>query len=150
MAKSNSFNKREIEKNKQQKRKEKQQRKEERKNNPTNSFEDMIAYVDENGVISSTPPDPANKEKIDIEDIEISTPKKEEIEDPILKGRVEFFNSDKGYGFIKHIGSTDKYFFHISSAPASIVEGNMVTFELERGQRGMNAVRIAFADKNDQ
>ena len=150
MAKSNSFNKREIEKNKQQKRKEKQQRKEDKKNNPTDSFEDMIAYVDENGVITSTPPDLANKRKVTIENIAISTPKKEDMEEPILKGRVEYFNPDKGYGFIKHTGSTDKYFFHISSAPASITEGNMVTFELERGQKGMNAVRIALADKNNQ
>lgn len=150
MAKSNSFNKREIEKNKQQKRKEKQQRKEDKKNNPTNSFEDMIAYVDENGVITSTPPDLTNKQKIDVEDIEISIPKREDVEDPILKGRVEYFNSDKGYGFIKHVGSTDKYFFHVSSAPTSIAEGNMVTFELERGQKGMNAVRIALANKENQ
>lgn len=150
MAKSNSFNKREIEKNKQQKRKEKQQRREERKNNPTNSFEDMIAYVDANGVITDTPPDLTNKQKVDIEDISISTPKKEDIEDPILKGRVEYFNPEKGYGFIKHTGSTDKYFFHISSAPALITEGNMVTFELERGQKGMNAVRINLADKSAQ
>lgn len=150
MAKSNSFNKREIEKNKQQKRKEKQQKREDRKNNPTDSFDDMIAYVDENGVISSTPPDPANKEKVEIEDIMISTPKKEEVEDPILKGRVEYFNPDKGYGFIKHIGGVEKYFFHVSSAPASITEGNMVTFELERGQKGMNAVRIALANKDVQ
>ncbi|MDU1890787.1 MAG: cold shock domain-containing protein [Dysgonomonas sp.] len=147
MAKSNSFNKREIEKNKQQKRKEKQQRKEDRKNNPTSSFEDMIAYVDENGVITDTPPDQTDKQKVEIEDIAISTPKKEDVEDPILKGRVEFFNSDKGYGFIKHIGSTDKYFFHVSSAPFPITEGNLVTFELERGQKGMNAVRIALANK---
>lgn len=150
MAKSNSFNKREIEKNKQQKRKEKQQRKEDKKNNPTNSFEDMIAYVDENGVITSTPPDLTNTQKIDVEDIVISIPKREDIEDPILKGRVEHFNSDKGYGFIKHTGSTEKYFFHISSAPASIAEGNMVTFELERGQKGMNAVRIALASTDVQ
>ncbi|SHF14521.1 cold-shock protein [Dysgonomonas macrotermitis] len=150
MAKSSSFNKREIEKNKQQKRKEKQQRKEDKKNNPTDSFEDMIAYVDENGVIMSTPPDPAKKLKVDIEDIAISTPKKEDMEDPILKGRVEYFNPDKGYGFIKHTGSTDKYFFHISSAPASITEGNMVTFELERGQKGMNAVNITLANKDNQ
>lgn len=146
MAKSNSFNKREIEKNKQQKRKEKQLKREERKNNPTESFEDMIAYVDENGVITSTPPDLAKKQEIEIEDIIISTPKKEELEDPVLKGRVEFFNEEKGYGFIKNIGSIDKYFFHISNAPESIKEGNMVTFELERGQKGMNAVRITLAD----
>ena len=150
MAKSNSFNKREREKNKQQKRKEKQQKREERKNNPTDSFDDMIAYVDENGVITSTPPDLTTKNKVEIENIVISTPKKEDIEDPILKGRVEYFNPDKGYGFIKHTGSTDKYFFHVSSAPTSITEGNMVTFELERGQKGMNAVRITLADKNSQ
>jgi len=148
MAKSNSFNKREIEKNKQQKRKEKQQKREERKKNPTDSFEDMIAYVDENGVITNTPPNPANKRKVEIENIAVSTPKKEDMEDPILKGRIDYFNPDKGYGFIKHIGSTDRCFFHISSAPASISEGNVVTFELERGQKGMNAVRIALANED--
>ncbi|MFA5651235.1 MAG: cold shock domain-containing protein, partial [Proteiniphilum sp.] len=56
MAKSNSFNKREIEKKKAQKRKEKQQRREERKESGVDSFEDMIAYVDEFGVITDTPP----------------------------------------------------------------------------------------------
>ncbi|NLI64032.1 MAG: cold shock domain-containing protein, partial [Bacteroidales bacterium] len=54
MAKSNSFNKREVEKSKQQKRKLKQQRREERKKKEADSFEDMIAYVDENGMITST------------------------------------------------------------------------------------------------
>lgn len=150
MAKSNSFNKREIEKNKQQKRKEKQLRREERKNNPTDSFEDMIAYVDENGVITDTPPSEQDKVEIDIEDIQISVPKKEDVEEPILQGRVEYFNSDKGYGFIKHTGSVEKYFFHVSSALFSIAEGNMVTFELERGQKGMNAVNIALVNKEAQ
>lgn len=147
---ASTFNKKEIEKKKQQKRKEKQQKREDRKNNPADSFEDMIAYVDENGVITSTPPDLTNKRKIKIENIAISTPRKEDLEDPFLNGRVEYFNSDKGYGFIKHTGSTDKYFFHVSSAPASITEGNMVTFELERGQKGMNAVRITLANKDGQ
>ena len=150
MAKSNSFNKREIEKNKQQKRKEKQQRREERRNAPVDSFEDMIAYVDENGVITSTPPTQTNKQEIEIEDIAISTPKKEDVEDPILNGRVEYFNQDKGYGFIKHTGSTEKYFFHVSGTLIPIEEGNMVTFDLERGQKGMNAVRITLANKDDQ
>lgn len=145
---ASTFNKKEIEKKKQQKRKEKQQKREERKNNPADSFEDMIAYVDENGVITSTPPDLTNKRKIKKENIAVSTPRKEDLGDPILEGRVEYFNPDKGYGFIKHTGSTDKYFFHVSSAPASIAEGNMVTFELERGQKGMNAVRITLANKD--
>ncbi|OJX64576.1 cold-shock protein [Dysgonomonas mossii] len=139
---ASTFNKKEIEKKKQQKRREKEQKREERKNNPADSFEDMIAYVNENGVITNTPPDPTNKRKIKIESIAVSTPKKEDMEDPILNGRVEHFNPDKGYGFIKHTGSTDKYFFHVSSAPASIKEGNPVSFELERGKKGMNAINI--------
>ncbi len=143
MAKSNSFNKRELEKKKDQKRKEKLKRKEERKaNSGGRSFEEMIAYVDENGVICDTPPDLENRQEVDVENIVISTPKKEEIEEVPLKGRVEYFNPDKGYGFIKNLADVEKYFFHISNAPADIAEGNMVIFELERGEKGMNAVRI--------
>ena len=137
-----SFNKRELEKKREQKRQEKQKRKEERKANSSNSFEDMIAYVDENGVISSTPPNQDEKQVVEAESIAISTPKKEEVEEVPLNGRVEYFNADKGYGFIKDKESTDKYFFHISSAPSAIKEGDHVTFELERGKKGMNAVNI--------
>ncbi|WP_243346962.1 cold-shock protein [Parabacteroides sp. FAFU027] len=137
-----SFNKKELEKKKQSKKLEKQKRKEERKVSGSKSFDDMIAYVDENGMITDTPPDPTKKSKVDLESIAVSTPKKEDVEDPILKGRVEHYNSAKGYGFIKDLGSTEKYFFHINNAPDTIAEGNMVSFELERGQKGMNAVRI--------
>lgn len=137
-----SFNKKELEKKREQKRKEKQQRKEDRKATGTSSFDDMIAYVDENGQISDTPPDPTKKQKIAIEDIAVSIPKKTDTEETILNGRVEYFNADKGYGFIKNASSIDKYFFHISNAPTTITEGNLVTFELERGDRGINAVKI--------
>ncbi len=150
MAKSNSFNKREIEKKKQKKRKEKQQKREERKNNPTDSFEDMIAYVDENGMITDTPPDLTTVEEIEIEDIIISTPKKEEVDEPALEGRVDHFNHDKGYGFIKQTGSGESYFFHINNAPSSIEENKLVTFELERGPKGMNAINIAYIENKDQ
>ena len=140
---ANSFNKRELEKKKEQKRKEKQQRKDERKASGSKSFDEMIAYVDEFGVITDTPPDPDKKKvEVDIENIMVSTPKKENVEEVDLNGRVEYFNSDKGYGFIKNLSGMDKYFFHVSNAPANIAEGNMVTFELERGEKGMNAVKI--------
>ena len=142
---ANSFNKRELEKKKEQKRKEKQQRKEDRKSNVSKSFDDMIAYVDENGVISSTPPDLSQKQDTELENIAISTPKKEEEEPVALIGRVEHFNPDKGYGFIKDLSRTDKYFFHITNAPTGIAEGDKVTFELERGEKGMNAVRIVLS-----
>ncbi|NDW13330.1 cold shock domain-containing protein [Bacteroides sp. 214] len=142
-----SPSKRELEKKKQSKKQEKLKRKEERKANGSGSFEDMIAYVDENGNITDTPPDLNKKEKIDVESIAVSTPKKEEVEEVPLQGRVEFFNENKGFGFIKDLNSAEKYFFHISSAPDNIEEGNKVIFELERGQKGMNAVRITLQPK---
>lgn len=145
MAGSQSFAKRENEKKKQAKRLEKQKRKEERMTGGTASPEEMIAYVDENGNITDTPPELRKKSEIKLEDIAIATPKKEDTEPELLRGRVEYFNTDKGYGFIKDLTTTEKYFFHISAAPADIAEGRIVTFELERGTRGMNAVRIAFA-----
>ncbi len=138
-----SYNKKELEKKKQGKKLEKQKRKEERKaSGGSSSFDDMIAYVDENGNITTTPPDPGKKQKIDVANISVSTPKKEDQEEVLMRGRVEHFNSEKGYGFIKDINSTEKYFFHISAAPADIAEGNIVTFQTERGQKGMNAVNI--------
>ncbi len=142
-----TFNKRELEKKREKKRQDKQKRKEDRKTNSgSGSLDDMIAYVDENGMISSTPPDPNSKQVVDASDILVSTPQREEEEKVPLKGRVEHFNRAKGYGFIKDIGSIEKYFFHISSAPEDIREGQIVYFELEKGQKGLNAVRITLVD----
>src|SRR6188768_3121374 len=108
MAKSQeTSNKKDMEKKKLQKKKEKEQRKEERKAAAKDgkSFEDMLAYVDENGNITSTPPDPTKKKVINEEDIVIGVPKKgpgEEVE-VVRKGKVTFFNTSKGYGFIKDL-----------------------------------------------
>ena len=59
-----TFNKKEKEKKRLKKSQEKQQRREERKLKPKGGFESMMAYVDENGNISDTPPDPLKKKKI--------------------------------------------------------------------------------------
>lgn len=143
MAKTVSYNKRENEKKKIAKRLEKQNKKEERKNNKSNSLDDMIAYVDENGMLTDTPPEVTKKEEIDLDSILISTPKKEAVEEPLEhKGRVEFFNVSKGFGFIKNLANADKYFFHISNAPENLTEGNIVFFELEKGVKGLNAINI--------
>ncbi len=101
MAKRITSGKREREKLKQTKRQDKQKKKEERLSGGSRSFEDMLAYVDENGVLHTTPQDV----------------------------------------------NSEKYFFHITNAPAGIAEGDRVTFELERGTRGMNAVRIVISNK---
>ena len=104
MAKSQqTFNKIEKEKKRLKKREEKQKKKEERKSNPKGSdFE--IAYVDEYGNLTDTPPDPSKKIIVDIEDIEIGIPKKEDSEEQDVKkdkeGKVSFFDHSKGFGFI--------------------------------------------------
>lgn len=138
-----SFNKKEKEKLRIKKRQAKLARKEERKQGGSTSFEDMIAYVDENGNITDTPPELQNRTEIKIENIEIGVPKgvKEEVQTE-FKGRVEFFNDSKGFGFIKEIDTKEKYFVHVNGLIDDIKENDLVMFELERGMKGMNAVRV--------
>lgn len=148
MSKRITSGKRDREKLKQQKKQEKLKKKEERQSSGSRSFEDMIAYVDENGMLHSEPPEIKQREAIDASKIAISVPKQEDQGEALpLNGRVEHYNSSKGYGFIKDLGSSEKYFFHVSSAPEEIMEGDIVTFELERGKRGMNAIEIQINNK---
>jgi len=146
MAKSQqTFNKIEKEKKKLKKREDKQKKKVERKanSNKGNGLDSMIAYVDENGYLTDTPPDPSKKKKIKAENIEIGVPKREKEEfDPVRKGKVAFFNDSKGYGFINDEETQERYFVHVNGLINEVKENDRVTFELERGQKGMNAVRV--------
>ena len=139
-----SFNKREVRNKKEKKRKEKEKKRLERKDSDkSGSFDDMIAYVDENGVLSSTPPDPDKKTEIKLEDIEISVPIQENIQyDPVRKGVVTHFNDSKGYGFIRDLETNESLFVHINNAYEGIKENNMVNFEIEKGPKGMTAVKV--------
>lgn len=58
------------------------------------------------------------------------------------KGTVKFFNESKGFGFIKDVDSTKEYFVHSSGLKESIKENDKVSFELEKGQKGLNAVNV--------
>ena len=79
---SSTFSKREKEKKRIQKQKEKAVRKEERKANaPGGGLDNMMAYVDENGVIVDTPPDPNAKIIVDASEIVLGIPPKEEGEE---------------------------------------------------------------------
>ena len=145
MAGAQSFGKRENEKKKQAKRLEKQRSKEARRAEGTSSFEEMIAWVDEHGGLTDVPPEARAREALGVR----LTPNSTEGEEAPLRGRGEYFNASKGYGFIKDLATTEKYFFHITAAPAEIAEGRTVTFELERSARGMNATHIVFADQKN-
>ncbi|QGY46473.1 hypothetical protein GM418_23265 [Maribellus comscasis] len=60
----------------------------------------------------------------------------------MLKGRVENFNKNKSYGFIKDTISGEKYFFYVTDAFPDINEGIIVSFELDSGDRGTIAITI--------
>jgi cold shock CspA family protein len=146
---SETWNKKEREKKKQQNKKEKAERKQERKENakPGKSLEDMLAYLDENGNLSSKPPDPRKKINVKLEDIEIGVPKHVPVnpEDLIRTGIVTFFNESKGYGFIKDIVTQQSVFVHVNSLREEINEHNKVIFEIEMGPKGANAVNVKLA-----
>src|SRR5258708_14606243 len=104
----------------------------------------MLAYVDENGNLSSKPVDPKKKVTIHAEDIEISVPRDREIhpEDPSQVGVVTLFKADKGYGFIKNLEKQESYFFHVKSLIDPVKENNKVSFEIEKRTKGLNAINV--------
>jgi cold shock CspA family protein len=142
---SETFSKKELEKKRLKKQKDKKEKAEERKSNSGQgkSLEDMMAYVDEYGNITSTPPDPAKKIKVLTEDIRIGTPKQENIVvDVTRKGTVAFFNEAKGYGFIKDEQTQESIFVHINGLVDAVKDNDKVTFETEQGPKGLNAVKV--------
>jgi len=61
------------------------------------------------------------------------------------KGTVKFFNDSKGFGFIKEENTDKEYFVHSSGLNESITENDEVTFDLEAGKKGLNAVNVKLA-----
>lgn len=141
-----AFNKKDREKAMLKKRKDKEQRKEERKANSGKGkgLDNMIAYVDEFGNIVSTPPDPANRQQINAEDIQVSVSRKEDVEtaDPIRTGTVTFFNDSKGFGFIRDDLSGESVFVHINELDGPVRQNDKVTFETVAGPKGLSAVNV--------
>ena len=140
-----TFSKKEKEKARLKKSKDKKEKAEERKANAGKgkSLEDMMAYIDENGNITSTPPDPSRKVKINLEDIQIGVAKRQDVpHDTVRYGVVSFFNESKGYGFIRDLQTEESIFVHINALTEPLKENNMVTFETEQGEKGLSAIKV--------
>ena len=58
------------------------------------------------------------------------------------EGKVKFFNTSKGFGFIKDAESNEEYFVHVSGLIDEIREDDEVNFELQQGKKGLNAVNV--------
>ena len=57
-------------------------------------------------------------------------------------GTVKFFNESKGFGFITPDDGGKDVFVHASGLTDTINEGDQVTFEVEEGRKGLNAVNV--------
>ncbi|HEY0895603.1 MAG TPA: cold shock domain-containing protein [Sphingobacteriaceae bacterium] len=58
------------------------------------------------------------------------------------EGTVKFFNATKGFGFIKQNDDQSEIFVHVSGLIDEIRENDTVTFNVEQGRKGLNAVNV--------
>ncbi|MDO9339317.1 MAG: cold shock domain-containing protein [Bacteroidales bacterium] len=140
-----TFNKKEVKNKKEKKRKDKAKKKLIKKETgKKNSFDDMIAYVDEYGKISSTPPDPNKKILVEANGIELGATKNDTAQksDFIRKGVVTFFNDSKGFGFIRDMENNQSVFVHANNLQEIIKENNIVSFEIGKGPKGPTALKV--------
>ena len=139
-----TYNKKEVRNRKEKKRKEKAQKRMDRRDKEKSSLDDMIAYVDENGMITSTPPDLTKKQKIDAKTIDISTPKTDPSleNDTMHEGVVSFYNESKGFGFIRDKSNRQSVFVHANNLMEPIKENNIVSFEVVKGPKGPSAQNV--------
>ena len=147
MAKSKeTFDKKEKEKKRAKQRQNKAEKMEERRANAKKgkSLEEMMAYIDENGNLSSTPPDPRMKKVFKQEDMQIGVPKYDPADapDPVRTGVVTFFNDTKGFGFIKDMQTQESVFVHVNQLSERICENDKVNFEVQMGPKGASAINV--------
>jgi cold shock CspA family protein len=140
-----TLNKKEVRKKQEKRRKDKELKRAKKKSEGGKStFDDMIAYVDEFGKISSTPPDPDKKKVIDAASIELKVTKNqpEAFSSYIRKGVVTFFNESKGYGFIRDLVSDESVFVKKNNLLEPVQKNNVVIFEIGKGPKGPIALKV--------
>jgi cold shock CspA family protein len=145
MGRSNeTFNKKEKEKKRLKKQQDKKQKAEDRKANSSKGkgMEDMMAYIDADGNITSTPQIPGKRAEIASGDIRISIPKQDNLPPAPKQGIVTLFNTQKGFGFIRDQNTRESIFVHASGLIDTIAENDKVTFETAPGPKGLTAVKV--------
>lgn len=145
MAKSNeTFNKKEKEKKRLKKQRDKKDRAQERKANSDKgkTLEEMMAYPDENGNLNATPPNGITFTGADASAILISTPKKQHDPEETNKGIISFFNTAKGFGFIREEHTHQNVFFHFNELTYPAKENDRVQYTTAKSPKGLTAVQV--------
>ena len=144
-----TYGKKEVKKKKVKKRMENEQKRARKKSlAKKNSFNDMIAYVDEFGMITPTPPDPGKRQEIDPESIELDITKnrQEEMNSTLHRGVVTYFNETRGFGFIRDLESNKRIYVHVSNIIDTIEENNIVIYETGKGFQGSSALNVKISE----
>lgn len=139
-----TWNKREREQKKRNAKKQKEEKRLERKENSMKGkgLDQMMAYVDEYGNLSDTPPD-KNAKPAQIIPPTVANSNALQQEDPLRKGIITFFDGSKGYGFIRDTQSQESIFVHINASSIELKEGLKVNFEVQKGPRGLAAANVS-------
>lgn len=137
-------NKKDRESKKRKKRQEKDDKREDRKTNSNKGkdFSEMLAYVDEYGNLTTTPPKPAGSEDNAASGKRSERYDKASSDKAVHQGIVEFFNTQKRFGFIIDSKSKKKIFFHANDLDAPVKEQDQVEFLVEPSSKGPKAVQI--------
>ncbi|MCU0417314.1 MAG: cold shock domain-containing protein [Cytophagaceae bacterium] len=146
MAKSReTYSKKEKEKKKLKKRQDKEEKREMRKsdNQKGQDFDSMLAYVDENGNLTSEPQDLQKKNSIPLESIVLgATVSIEPTEKVLHTGIVTFFNEQKGYGFVRDSETKESLFLHSKALLEMVRNQDKVNYFVEDSPRGPVAVEV--------
>ena len=134
-----------MERKRQKQKQDKKEKMQERKNAPKQSLDDMMAYLDEDGNLTTAPPDPSKKRReFTLEDVPDVVARR--IDDVVDSGphtgTVTFFNKAKGFGFIVDDRSGERIFVHMEQCEFQINETDKVVFEVASGDRGPVAMQV--------
>lgn len=132
-----TFRKKEIAKQKLQKRKAKEEKRESRgeNNDKGKSFEEMFAYVDENGNISDTPP----VKKYEFKEEDLLTPT---FEDVYSFGKVSFYNEAGQYGFIRDNETRENVYFNFKILGFVLQQDQKVKFKSRSSKQGLQVTEV--------
>lgn len=143
-----SYKKKEREKKRLKKQQDKLDRRELRKQEKAArgklTLEDQMSYLDENGNIVSEKPDPSKKVEIKLDQIVLGGNPGLANDDSDIerKGKVNYFDHDKGFGFIIDSKSGDRVFAHINDCYDSIKENHKVSYVLTHNPKGAVAINV--------